>query len=49
MKYKLRYKIRDWLHDKLFPVHAVHTSHLVDDCIEMASKIKELEKGKGDL
>ena len=44
MKYRLRYKIRDWIHDKLFPVHAMHTAHLVDDCIEMAIKIRELEE-----
>ena len=44
MKYKLRYRIRDWFFRRLFPTIAMHEAHLVDDCIEMALKIKKLEK-----
>jgi len=43
MEYRLRYRIRDWFFRLLFPTIAEHESHLVDDCIEMAVKIKQLE------
>lgn len=43
MKYRLRYKIRDWFFKHLFPTIAIHEAHLVDDCISMAMRIKELE------
>ena len=46
MKYKLRYRIRDWVFRRLFPTIAMHEAHLVDDCISQAIRIKELETGQ---
>ena len=38
MKYRPRYKIRDWLFRLLFPTIASHMSHLVDDLIDLEVK-----------
>lgn len=43
MKYRLRYRIRDFLFRLLFPTIAMHEAHLVDDAISMASRLREFE------